>query len=125
MRDQVSLAEEAQGPTKQLALNLCKVVGRLPRTHSADVVARQLIRSASSTAANYRAVNRGRSEAEFYAALCICVEEADETCFRLEVLRDADLVAPENVAPLLSEAEPIRNLLSKSRATLKRNQKRE
>ena len=46
----------------------------------------QLIRSSSSVAANYRAAARGRSDAEYYAKICIVVEECDETQFWLDFL---------------------------------------
>lgn len=62
---------------------------QLPRTGESDVLGRQLLRSATSVAANYRAACRGRSAAEFDATVSICVEEADETHLWLEWLRDA------------------------------------
>jgi four helix bundle protein len=46
----------------------------------------QIIRSSSSVAANYRAAARGRSDAEYYAKICIVVEECDETQFWLDYL---------------------------------------
>jgi four helix bundle protein len=63
----------------------------------------QVIRSSSSVAANYRAATRARSDAEFYAKICIVVEEADETQFWLDYLvrigflteSDGNSVGPE------------------------------
>ena len=48
------------------------------------IIAEQLVRSATSTAANYRAAQRARSRAEFSSKMCIVLEEADESKFWLE-----------------------------------------
>lgn len=50
-------------------------------------VADQLMRSASSVAANYRAANLARSRKEFLAKLAIVREEADEVVFWLELIQ--------------------------------------
>ena len=55
------------------------------------------MKSATSTAANYSAVNRGRSKKEFSAKFCIVVEECDKTLFWLQMLEDAELVKPEMI----------------------------
>ncbi len=76
---------------------------------------RQLLRSATSVAANYRAACRARSAAEFHAKLSICVEEADETLFWLELLTESETVLSSTTAPLLQEASEILFVLSKAR----------
>ncbi len=70
---------------KAMALRVMNVVGHLPRTIPGKVIADQLMRSASSVAANYRAACRARSRAEFISKLSIVVEEADETVLWLEL----------------------------------------
>jgi four helix bundle protein len=72
-----------QERTKQLALRVIRTVERLPSREVVRTVSRQLLRSATSVAANYRAACRARSKAEFTAKLGIVVEEADETVFWL------------------------------------------
>ncbi len=47
---------------------------------------KQLLRSATSVAANYRAACRARSQAEFFSKISIVVEEADETLFWVGVI---------------------------------------
>ena len=75
-----------------------------PRTRAANVITNQILRSATSMAANYRAVGRARSKAEFVAKLGVVLEEADETVFWLEMLRDSGIVAPEKMRDMLDEA---------------------
>ncbi|MEO0731384.1 MAG: four helix bundle protein [Bacteroidota bacterium] len=77
--------------TKQAALTVINLMEKTKSSPGINVVRYQLIKSATSTAANYRAACRARSKREFYAKICIVVEEADETQFWLEVLRDSDL----------------------------------
>ena len=79
--------------TKQLAIRIIKWYKKLPKSDELRIIGRQLIKSSTSTAPNYRAVRRARSKAEFFAKLSIVVEETDETVFWLEVLQEAGLVS--------------------------------
>ncbi|WBO85867.1 four helix bundle protein [Hymenobacter yonginensis] len=109
--------EAFRNRTKAAALRVIQVVEQLPRTAAADVLARQLLRSATSVAANYRAACRGRSAAEFFAKLSICVEEADETQLWLEMLGDAGIVPKSRLAALELEYAQITAVLTKARKT--------
>ncbi len=79
-----SRPEELRERTKRFAIAVVRLFRSLPRTDEARVIGRQLLRSATSVAANYRAVCRARSKAEFIAKVGVVVEEADETVFWLE-----------------------------------------
>ena len=86
--------------TKLLAIKVVSMVNEFPSKTAYFVIGKQIIRSATSVAANYRASLRARSQREFYAKLCIVVEECDETEFWLSFLEDADLVKSEIIKPL-------------------------
>ena len=86
--------------TKALCVRIIKWYKRLPKSDEMRVIGRQLIKSSTSTAANYRAVCRSRSKAEFFAKLSIVVEEADETVFWLEVIEEARLVPQQLITEL-------------------------
>jgi four helix bundle protein len=77
--------------TKLFAIRIVKLFKALPRTEEGRVVGKQLLRSGTSVAANYRAACRSRSKAEFIAKIGVVVEEADETVFWLELLSDVGL----------------------------------
>ena len=96
------MSAELKNRTKTFALNIMALCGALPATTSTKHAVSQVIRSASSVAANYRAACRGRSKAEFIAKLGIAEEEADETCFWLELL----IEARKPIAPILSPSPP-------------------
>jgi len=79
--DKSEFAEYFRNRTKKFVIDNIKLFRLLPKTEEAKIIGRQLLRSSSSVGANYRAVCRARSQAEFYAKLSIVVEEADESLF--------------------------------------------
>jgi len=89
--------------TKAFAVELLKFYSRLRKNDEIRTVGKQVLRSGTSIAANFRAASRGRSTKEFYAKICTVVEEADETQMWLELLEEAKLVNPELTKPLLTE----------------------
>jgi len=78
--------------TKFMALKTIKLIEPLPNKPTYWVIGKQLIRSSTSVASNFRAVRQARSQKERFAKLCIVVEEADETLFWLEFLETGQLI---------------------------------
>lgn len=93
--------------TKDVALRVIRLVDTLPHSRSADVIARQLVRSASSVGANYRAACRGRSNADMISRLSVVEEEADETLYWLDLLVDSKKIDGPRVLPLRNEVHEI------------------
>ncbi len=112
--------DEMKRRTKAFALRLMKLVDAMPRGLAGQVVGRQLLRSATSVGANYRAACRAQSRAEFAAKLSIVVEETDETLYWLELLDESGLIKPERLAELLQEANELLAIVIASRKTAKR-----
>lgn len=86
------------------ALRCLEFSRTIPRTIETTIFIVQLLKAATSMSANYRAARRGRSRAEFIAKLGIVVEEADETVYWLEFLRDGRIATD---AALLTEAREL------------------
>ena len=86
-------AEAFKLRTKAYALRVIKLVQVLPKSGEAQILGKQLLRAATSVAANYRAACRARSKAEFAAKIGIVLEEADESQFWLELLEEAGIVS--------------------------------
>lgn len=103
------------------AVTVLRLIDRLPRTPAADVVARQLAKSATSIAANYRAACTARSRQEFVAKLCIVVEEAEESVYWLELMVRTNLLAVDRSAH--AEACELRAIFAKSLGTARANLK--
>ena len=70
-----------QNRTKKLAVDIIRLHSQLKKSDETRIIGKQLVRSATSTAANYRAVIRARSDAEKFSKLSIVVEEINETLF--------------------------------------------
>ena len=109
--------------TKRFALRIMKLVDALPRTVQGRAIANQIIRSATSVAANYRAACRARSRAEFIAKIGVVEEEADETSFWLELIIDSALLSEGRVCRLLSEAGELVAIMAASRKSAIGNRK--
>ena len=106
--------------TKQFAVRVIRLVDALPRKRSANVIGHQLLRSATSVGANYRAARRARSTAEFRAKLGIVEEEADESAYWLELIVEAQLMKDNLVTGLLSEANELTAITVASLKTSKK-----
>jgi four helix bundle protein len=101
------MSNDLKDRSKRFALRIIKLVNSLPTTLAAQTVGRQLIRSGTSVAANYRAACRARSKADFIAKMGIVEEETDESAFWIELLVDAEIMEGAKVADLLSEANEL------------------
>lgn len=107
--------------TKELALRTIKLFQSLPKTEEARIIGKQLLRSSTSVAANYRAACRSRSDAEFFSKISIVIEEADETLFWLELLQGAGIVGHEKLKLLLEEFEEVVKIVNSIRHNKKPN----
>jgi four helix bundle protein len=104
--------------TKNLAHDCVKIVSTLPSTKLCSVVSYQLIKSATSTAANYRAAYFAQNKAAFVAKLSIVIEELDESKFWIEFLRDEKMISPDLYVNVLKEANELLSILVSSRMTM-------
>ncbi len=114
-------AEELKRRTKKFGLSVIKLVESLPPTPTAKVIGNQLLRSALSVGANYRAACRARSKADFISKIGITIEEADESQHWLEMLTEAGLTPQEKVQPLAKEADELVAILTASAKTAREN----
>lgn len=104
--------------TKKLAVDVIGFCDTLKTCKASGVITYQLVKSATSVGANYRAACRGRSKAEFFSKICIVVEEADETEYWLEVIKDSNLSKDlEWLVRLIKESDEITRIMSKAKDT--------
>jgi len=101
-----------RGRTKKLTLEIVREMAKVKFSDEVSVIRKQIIRSATSVAANYRAVCRARSERERYAKMCIVVEEADETTFWLELIEELEIIPIAKVNEFKNETEEILKVMS-------------
>jgi four helix bundle protein len=111
--------QELKNRTKSFALRVIRMTQAMSNRRDANVICNQILRSATSIAANYRAVGWVRSKAEFVAKLGVVIKESDETVFWLELLQESGIVKPEKLVDLLAEANQLLAIFSASRRTAK------
>ena len=116
-------AADPKARTKHFALRVMKLVDAIPRTIQGRAIAKQIIRRATSVAANYPAACRARSRAEFIAKIGVVEEEADESCFWLELIIDSGLLTEDRIRPLLNEAGELVAIMAASRKSAVGNRK--
>jgi four helix bundle protein len=105
--------------TKEFAVQIIRLFRSLPRSEEARVIGKQMLRSATSVGANYRAACRSRSKAEFVSKISIVLEEADETVFWLELLSHAEIISAMRTEGLLREANELTSIFVSSLRTSK------
>jgi four helix bundle protein len=107
--------------TRTFAIRVFKLVDNFPKSKAADVVAYQLLKAASSVAANYRAVNRAKSKSDFHNKIKIVLEEADESNFWLTFIKDIDLLQQSflgELDSLIKESDEFTAMFTSSVKTL-------
>jgi four helix bundle protein len=114
--------DEFKGRTKQFALRVIKLVQSLPRTREADVLGRQLLRSGTSVAANYRAACRAKSVPDFINKLGTVEEESDESLLWMELIVESGIMPLRPLCALMKEASELTAMtvasINKSRTAL-------
>ncbi len=116
--------EDLKERTKRFALRIIKLAQALPSTPEGWIIKRQIIRSGTSVASNYRSSLRARSTAEFISKLGIVVEEADETVLWLEIIIESGMMKRILIEPLLNETNELTAIFVSSIKTKKKNQKK-
>jgi four helix bundle protein len=96
--------DEFKKRTKLFGLRVIRLVDSLPRSRTADVLGRQLLRCGTSVGANYRAACRSRSSAEFVSKMGIVEEECDESIYWMELITEAGLMDEHRLDGLKDEA---------------------
>jgi four helix bundle protein len=117
----IMTSEELKERTKAFALRVIRLFRSLPDSKQAQIIGTQLLRSGTSVGANYRAVCRSRSRADFIAKLGVVIEEADESAYWLELLIDTGVVKEEMLDSLLKEAQELTAIFNAARNTAKKN----
>jgi len=103
--------------TKKFALDIIRYSRKLPRGDEFRIIKGQLIRSATSTASNYRAAQRSKSKADFISKMGTVEEEADESMFWLECLQDLATRPHAELNRLAKEADELVAIFVSSRKT--------
>jgi four helix bundle protein len=113
--------KELQDRLKHFAIAVIKFAEELPNTSGFRTVKNQIVRCAPSSAANYRAACRGKSDADYIYKLKIVEEELDETLFWLEFTVGLDEQYRIGVAPLWKEGDELLRIIVSAILRKKKN----
>jgi four helix bundle protein len=114
-------SEDLKQRTKVFSIGIIYLTRLFPKNDEGFTIKKQIIRSATSVAANYRAVCRARSSADFISKMAIVEEESDETLFWLEVAIEIGLINSKQAGKHTDEANQLTAIFSASRKTARTN----
>lgn len=111
--------EELKERFRIFSIRIIKMVNSMPKSIAADAIARQIIRSGTSPAANYRAACLAKSDKDFVNKLKMVEEEIDETSHWLSIIIDAELLPAHKVQALYEESIELGKITTRSITTAK------
>ena len=103
--------ENLQQRTRSFSLRVIRMYTALPKTAVAQILGKQVLRSATSVGAHYREASRARSNAEFISKLEVGLQELEETKYWFELLSESGIVKPDRLDDLYKEAEELTAIL--------------
>lgn len=113
------MKEEIKLRTKKIGLHIIMLIDELPNKPSAWAIGKQIVRSATSIGANYRAACRAKSDADFINKLKIVEEETDETIYWLELIEESNMLPKESIQALKQETNEILSIVVASIKTVR------
>jgi four helix bundle protein len=111
--------EDLKNRTKQFALRIIRLGKSLKGDDIDKILVRQLIRSATSVAANYRAAIKAKSKKDFVYKLNVIEEEADEPYFWLELIAETEIIKADKLSLLINEARELTAIFTAQGKTAK------
>ena len=120
MNEQLDFNTKFRMRTQMFAINIIRFYAKnCKQTEELRVIGKQLLRSGTSVAANFRAFTRGRSAAEKFSKICIVVEEADETQFWFELIEGAELLNTNYYSELKKEVDELVKVFTTVKSKMK------
>ena len=115
--------ENLQERTLLFSVRIIHMVENMPESKTTKIIAVQLLSSAISIGAKYRAACRPASARDFISKLKIVEEKTDETLFWLELIEETNIFQPEKIKDLKQEANELLAIFVSSINTARKNLK--
>jgi four helix bundle protein len=93
--------------TKVFSILVIRMYSQLPKSTEAQVLGKQVLRSATSVGANYREACRARSKTEFVAKIGDCLKELDESSYWFELIEESEILPKASLEPLQKECDEL------------------
>ena len=111
--------EELKERFRKFSIKIIKLVNAMPNNIAGNAIAKQIVRSGTSPAANYRAACLAKSNKDFLNKLKMVEEEIDETAHWLSIIMDAERLSTSQVRDLYDESVELRRIVARSIITIK------
>ena len=108
-----------QEKSKTFSLHILQTCNKLKNDGIQNILAKQLVRSATSIGANIHEANYAASKSDFVNKLQIALKECYESEYWLDLISSAGYLDAQEVSALLNECGSIRSILIKSINTTK------
>ncbi len=105
--DNLEFSKGLEKRTRKFAVRIIRLSTSLPDSPEGVVVRNQITKSGTSVGANYREANRARSKADFRNKIKICMSEASETQYWLEIIVETEWLSWEKVKPVQNECSEL------------------
>jgi four helix bundle protein len=107
LQNMAMTTQELKNRTFEFGVRVISAVEALPKTETARILGRQLLRAGTSVGANYRAAARARSQADFISKLGVVEEECDESAYWMEVIIARKLLRRAQLKKIVAEANEL------------------
>jgi len=121
MSGQSSQAQDLQKRLVRFAGKIVEVSAALPRTMQGRHIAAQMLRSGTSTAANYGEARGAESRSDFVHKLRIVLKELNETAVWLQLISECSLTSPAKIAAIIAENHELCRIIAASIRTARSN----
>ena len=111
--------EELKERFRKFSIKIIKLVNSMPNNIAGNAIAKQIVRSGTSPAANYRAACLAKSNKDFPNKLKMVEEEIDETSHWLSIIMDSELLPQSKVQDLYDESVELRRIIVRSITTIR------
>jgi four helix bundle protein len=111
--------DELKERFRKFSIKIIKMVRTMPHDVASMAIAKQIVRSGTSPAANYRAACIAKSNKDFLNKLKMVEEEIDETAHWLSIIMDAEILPKTQVEPIYDESIELRRIVVRSITTIK------
>ena len=111
--------EELKERFRKFSIKIIKLINSMPNNIAGNAIAKQIVRSGTSPAANYRAACLAKSNKDFLNKLKMVEEEIDETSHWLSIIMDSELLPQSKVQDLYDESVELRRIIVRSITTIR------
>ena len=98
----------------EFAARILKMADSLPKSPSGRHISSQIVRSATSSGANYEEARGAESKRDFVHKLGLSLKELRETRYWLRIIQKAVLASPGRMSDILKESDELCRIVGKS-----------